>query len=63
MSSLASILSELFGRRKRQSSLPIEQLLQTLVAGTGFAPDDAGGNELAGFPPGATAFEPIFPTD
>ena len=54
---------KLFRGNKRQTAFAVEQFLQPPVAGTRFAPDDARRNQLAALASGATAFEPVGPTD
>jgi hypothetical protein len=55
--------SKFLGGRERQAAFAVEKFLQPPVAGTAPTPDDAGRDELAAFAAGATAFEPVFPTD
>ena len=58
-----SVASEFFGRGKWQTTFAFEKFLQPTVAGTAFAPDDAGRDEVAHFTTKPPAFQPVFPTD
>jgi hypothetical protein len=58
-----NVPSKLVGGREGQAAFAIEQFLETLIAGTGLAPDDAGRYELAQLASVAPPFQPVFPTD
>ena len=57
------IPSKFLGGREGQAAFAVEQFLQSPVAGTARAPDDAGRNQLAALTAGVTTFKPVGPTD
>jgi hypothetical protein len=54
---------ELFGWSEWQAAFALEKLLEPLVTGTAFAPDDFRRNKVAHFTTEPPTFQPVFPTD